>query len=261
MLVLSRHADENIYFPNVGITVRILRVKGKMAKIGIEAPPEIAILRDESKAQEVANQSNLLESHHENQECLHRIRNQLNIVNLGVCLYRQQSEAGLVDEANLTFLKVLDDLERMDHAVKKQKAEPVKRPTDAPNRILIVEDDPRQRELLAGFLSLRGCAVSTANDGEEALQWLSHNEWPDFMVLDIRMPRCNGAETVRRLRQQSARSEIKIFAVSGTSPDEYGIDYGPDGIDCWFPKPLNPEALVDKIDQARYAKSANITTV
>ena len=47
MLVLSRRADETICFPELGITVKIMKVKGKTVSLGIEAPDEIPILRGE----------------------------------------------------------------------------------------------------------------------------------------------------------------------------------------------------------------------
>ena len=47
MLVLSRRTDETICFPELGITVKIMKVKGKTVSLGIEAPDEIPILRGE----------------------------------------------------------------------------------------------------------------------------------------------------------------------------------------------------------------------
>ena len=47
MLVLSRRCDENIVFPGLGITVRILQIKGHQIKIGIDAPSSVVILRQE----------------------------------------------------------------------------------------------------------------------------------------------------------------------------------------------------------------------
>jgi carbon storage regulator CsrA len=47
MLVLSRRSDEKIVFPGLGITVKILQIKGHQVKIGIDAPPAVVILRQE----------------------------------------------------------------------------------------------------------------------------------------------------------------------------------------------------------------------
>lgn len=257
MLVLSRRTDENIYFPNVGITVKILRVKGRVAKIGIEAPPGIKVLRDDMQENNISPDIAPLLVKNNPVQNLHQIRNQLNIINLGVHLYRQQANAGMVDEANLTFLKILDDLDRLDKSAREQNQPPDTCSENGAHRVLVVEDDLRQQELLAGFLSMRGCNVSTANDGEEALNWLETNKWPDFLILDFRMPRRNGADTIRHLRSISGKPELKIFAVSGSTPEECGIDCGPGGIDCWFPKPLNPEALVEEIYQTRFLGSSN----
>ena len=52
MLVLSRRPSEKILFPNLGISVEIIQTKGNTVRVGIEAPPEIRVLRDELAEQE-----------------------------------------------------------------------------------------------------------------------------------------------------------------------------------------------------------------
>ena len=248
MLVLSRRTDEAIVFPNLGITVKILRVDRRAARIGIEAPAEIRILRKEVAR---ATESMEIDGSVVDQlpgvprSELHAIRNRLNTINLGLHLYRQQMSAGLIDEANLTFLRVVDDLEKVDQAaasLDERKAEAEKALNGI--RLLVVEDDPTQRELLAGFLKMRGCAVATAGNGAEALDYLAANVWPDFVLLDLRMPECNGADFVRTLRELPSKADMQILAISGTSPVELGIS---SGVDDWFPKPLNPESLVNRM--------------
>lgn len=246
MLVLSRRAEECIVFPNVGITIKILRVDRRGARVGISAPSDIRILREEV----APPPDETLNSRLPRQD-LHAIRNRLNTVNLGVHLYRQQLEAGFVEAANATFLRLVDDLERIDRAVgaevgECEEEEPQPR---VPFRLLVVEDDARQRELLAGFLKIRGCEVATATDGVEALSYLSTHEWPDFLLLDLRMPNCDGAQMLKQVRESCESPNLKIFAVSGTSPEDLGITTGPGGVDDWFPKPLNPEGLIQRMIQ------------
>ncbi len=252
MLVLSRRNDESIVFPNVGITVKILRVDRRSARIGIEAPAEVRILRQEVGDESLdvrLDPALLLGNSNVSSKELHEIRNRLNTVNLGLHLYRQQMGAGKIEDANLTFLQALDDLERIDREVgtTDEVVGIPETPSQAAIRLLLVEDDQRQRDLLAGFLTLRGCEVATATDGEDALEYLANHEWPEFMLLDMRMPRCNGAQTVRQIREANASSNLKIFAISGSSPEEFGIETGPQGIDQWFPKPLNPDGLIEQM--------------
>lgn len=47
MLVLSRRANEAIFFPSLGITLRVVRVRGSIVRLGIEAPPEVKVVRGE----------------------------------------------------------------------------------------------------------------------------------------------------------------------------------------------------------------------
>ncbi|HRD29161.1 MAG TPA: response regulator, partial [Caulobacter sp.] len=67
--------------------------------------------------------------------------------------------------------------------------------------ILIVDDDPHIRQLLAFALTKAGLEAREAEDGEAALAAVADNP-PDLVILDINMPRLNGLEVCRRLRAQ-----------------------------------------------------------
>ena len=69
-------------------------------------------------------------------------------------------------------------------------------------RILVVDDEPAIRKLLRANLEKSGFDALAAGDGAEALK-LVERESPDLMVLDIIMPRMDGIETCRRLREWS----------------------------------------------------------
>jgi len=62
------------------------------------------------------------------------------------------------------------------------------------------------------------------------------------------MPRCDGPTTVHSIRSDPHYAGLKIFAVSGRSPAEFGLKTGRTGIDRWFPKPLNPEVLLRELN-------------
>ena len=112
---------------------------------------------------------------------------------------------------------------------------------------LLVEDDPNQRQLLASYLQLRGIETTTVCDGQDALEFLSLHAAPDVVLLDMHMPRCDGSSLVRQIRADRAMHGIKLIAVSGTDPRTMGVPSGPDGIDRWFPKPVDPERIVAEI--------------
>jgi len=139
-------------------------------------------------------------------------------------------EAGLTDEANVTFLRVLEQLGEIEKNVaeqaESQAAAETKRAGNENLHVLLVEDDADQRELLAGVLAMQGCRVSTANDGDQALDYLENNQWPDYVLLDMRMPQRDGVSTVRRLREINASPNLRILATSGTSPEDLGIGFG-----------------------------------
>jgi CheY-like chemotaxis protein len=121
-----------------------------------------------------------------------------------------------------------------------------KRPARRRRKALLVEDDPNECELLAGILRLSGIDVSTAGDGADALDSLQKGTRPDVLLLNMRLPRCDGPSTVRAIRQNPAYAGLKIFAVA-TAPEECGCEQVRSGINRWFSKPLNPEVLLREL--------------
>ena len=259
MLVLSRKADDAIVFPNLGITVKLLRLNKQVARIGIDAPEGVRILREElndgssselfdKTAFDAKIDSSLSKPEQASQ--LHQIRNRLNTINLGLQFYKQQMDAGLTEQAHVTFLRILDELQHVESEVGEKADEEDKRLRDeaasleVPVRLLLVEDDPNQRELLAGVLRMRGCEVATAVDGDDALDYLSNNDWPDYLLMDMRMPRRDGASTIQQVLRTKMSPDLKILAISGSSPDEFDRHEAIEGIDQWFPKPVNTESLI-----------------
>ncbi|MBI4817339.1 MAG: response regulator [Deltaproteobacteria bacterium] len=91
---------------------------------------------------------------------------------------------------------------------------------DAGARILLVEDDATVRTLVSAFLSKLGFVVDTANDGQEALK-KAEESLPNVIVTDIMMPKMDGWDLVRRLRQDPRFCYVPIiFLTVHDSPDE-----------------------------------------
>src|SRR5262249_29674807 len=67
-------------------------------------------------------------------------------------------------------------------------------------RALLVEDDRNERELLASYLRMAGIEVDVAGDGCAALEYLRRPEPPDVVLLDMGLPRCDGATAVKIIR-------------------------------------------------------------
>ena len=110
-------------------------------------------------------------------------------------------------------------------------------------KILIADDDPHIRQLLAFALEKAGFEVIEAEDGEAALE-RAQSAAPDLLVLDLNMPRMNGLDVCRQLR---ARGELPILILS--SRDEeidrvLGIELGADD---YVVKPFSPREVVARV--------------
>ena len=253
MLVLSRRADESIQFPNLGITIRVLRLSSKRARIGIEAPPEFAVIRGELS--EVAQKTFENRVPQSTSRCLQQ--HICEASDVLTKLYHTMESCDWQDSEPLVFalfnqLKAMDEqVANLSHGVG---------PTGQPTKksALIVDDCENESRLLASYLRLKDICVETAKDGGDAITYLASNPIPDVIVLDMNMPRFDGSWTVREVRAQSKFDDTKIYAVSGMEPGDCDVEFGPNGIDRWFPKPLNPEELIDQIHQATYTAASAI---
>jgi len=114
-------------------------------------------------------------------------------------------------------------------------------------RILIVEDDERIINFLRSKLKASGYEVLTAKNGLEGLEQAQAQE-PDFIVLDLIMPKMNGLEMLKELRTFSA-VPIVILSAKGADADRIkGLQLGADD---YLPKPFNPDELVARIEAVR----------
>jgi carbon storage regulator CsrA len=237
MLVVSRRCDEEIVFPAIGVTVKILNASANRARLGINAPANIQILRGE------------LEPTFELPKSNHQLRNDLNAITLSIEMYERLVQRGDLDRAHQVYLQMLTRLKEID--LNHTAAKPVMPELKPLARVLIVEDDDNERELLAGLLRMDGCSVDSAPDGEEALARLSTCEQrPDVVLLDMMMPRLDGPQMLSMIRNHERLSNLTVFGMSGRSAEEVGIPIGgQQGIDAWFEKPLNPNSLVAAIHE------------
>ena len=90
---------------------------------------------------------------------------------------------------------------------------------DAPTaKILVVEDDPDIRSILARFLGRRGFAVITAENGAEALDTLDREPF-DLVLSDVRMPRMDGIELLRAVRQRDPEIQLVLMTAYSTVRD------------------------------------------
>lgn len=116
--------------------------------------------------------------------------------------------------------------------------EPRSAPAPKSQRILVVDDNEDAAATLADLLSLMGHETRTASDGLEALEVVDEFH-PDVALLDIGMPKLNGYETARRLRQDRCGREILLVALSGWGQDADRVKSSNAGFDVHLVKPVD----------------------
>ncbi|NJL11368.1 MAG: response regulator, partial [Calothrix sp. SM1_7_51] len=115
-----------------------------------------------------------------------------------------------------------------------------------PLTILVVDDDLGTRLSISDFLELSGYSVVTANDGQEALA-LVQEYHPNLMVTDIVMPRMNGYELVRQVRQYPSFRLLPIILLTARTKTQERILAYQSGCDLYLPKPFELEELAAAI--------------
>ena len=114
-----------------------------------------------------------------------------------------------------------------------------------PNKILIVDDEPFNLDLLEQELTELGYAIERASNGAEALQLVDKNS-PDLVLLDYQMPDMNGIEVLRAIRQDNGDLPVVIITAHGSI--ERAVEAVKARADDFITKPFDPEhlALVEK---------------
>jgi signal transduction histidine kinase/CheY-like chemotaxis protein len=112
----------------------------------------------------------------------------------------------------------------------------------APRRILVADDNADSAESLALLLTLRGSEVRTARDGWEAVE-AAAAFGPDVVLLDIGMPRLNGYEAARKIREQSRGEWMVLIALTGWGQNEDRQRSTEAGFDFHLVKPVDFAAL------------------
>jgi DNA-binding NarL/FixJ family response regulator len=115
-----------------------------------------------------------------------------------------------------------------------------------PLTILVVDDDLGTRLSISDYLELSGYSVITANDGQEALAMVEEYQ-PDLIVTDIVMPRMNGYELVRRVRQKPNFRLLPVILLTARTKTQERILGYQSGCDLYLPKPFELEELAAAI--------------
>lgn len=251
MLVLSRKPNDRILFPELGITIHVVKVDGRSVRLGIEAPRDVHVLRHEV-APDLHRQASAGQKLPP-APARHRVRNRLNtaLLSLGLLQRKIELEQLTPDQIDAQLSSAIAVLEEIDAEFARPLAAParVQPPAESRKTALVVDDDANERSLLVDFLQTFSYDVAIAGNGQEALDYCAVQGRPDVILLDMMMPLLDGPATVRRFRSDPRLSGVKLFAVSGLDPKEAAVEIGPGGVDRWFTKPIRASALVREIDR------------
>jgi len=114
-------------------------------------------------------------------------------------------------------------------------------------RILLVEDNELNRDMLSRRLQRRGYAVTVALDGIEGVE-AAGREHPDVVLMDLDLPRLSGLDATRRLRGDPATAGLKIIALTAHAMSDDRMRALDAGCDAFQSKPIDFAALVATIE-------------
>ena len=250
MLILSRRVEQQILFPNLGVKLSILQVRGRVVKVGIEAPPEIKVLRQEvlSQARPPLAAASASEGSADLIVREHRWRNQMNLLQLRLDAIQHRIDIGQLSNAESMLASLVASLDSENRtASRSMVSSPESTTSERPIRILLAEDSDNERGLMTYLLASHGFVVHVARDGAEACEQLQ--QWgtlPDVVLMDMHMPLYNGLEALRRIREDERLRSLRVYAVTGSrrAVEEEPISHS---WDRWFSKPLDMRLLVEAI--------------
>lgn len=286
MLILGRRINQSIVFPNCGITVRILDVNGRVAKIGIEAPRSVEIMRGELAMSTRSSNSSVptVDSHSVGYEqsnapeCelpVMQLAQRLDDIKASLHLFQQRRAAGDEMGADRVLGELLNDIAHLD-------SDWLKGPTDSLNRfgtsnpqlvsesktnyqfsqfanplqILVVNEPCNPSEIALPVGTFHGCQMLTVNNHQTALRAIASNEPFHYVI-------CNGSpiafdelELVRTIRSNRRLDTTKIFmtsvSVNAIEHLELSNTYHIDG---WLARPLLPHDLWKHIVESEQIES------
>ena len=113
----------------------------------------------------------------------------------------------------------------------------------AVSTVLVVDDEPMVREVLARYLSSEGFSVHVAEDGLEAIARFDQHT-PDLVLLDLMLPKLDGYDVFRQIRERGATPVIMLTARGDETDRIVGLDLGADD---YVTKPFSPREVVARV--------------
>ncbi len=118
--------------------------------------------------------------------------------------------------------------------------------TDRPNRILVVDEDASDRELLARRLERQGFEVEVARDGLDALRRIEARP-PDAVLLEVMMSGMGGLEVLERLRRQHSRAELPVILATALDESQDAVEGLARGANDYVSKPFDLPVVIARV--------------
>ena len=271
MLILGRRNNQSIVFPNCGITVRILDVNGRVAKIGIEAPRSVEIMRGElalatQSSQTTAQPMPVLYEQTvapELEPPVLQLSQRLAEIKASLHLFQQRRADGDEEGADRVLESLLNDIAVLDADWLKEATDPSRQPhharpefvsesladyqtttSAAPIQVLVVNEQSDAKGFSLPVGTFHGCQVCTVNDFKLAFQSVCSSDRLDYVVCNASAKAFDGLELVRTMRADRRLDDTKIFmtsdSVNAMEQLELSNTYRIDG---WLERPLTPHDL------------------
>lgn len=154
-------------------------------------------------------------------------------------------------EACLTAISSVGDSSAVSESasVTGSESDPITRqsPTGSPSHILVADDDVENREILRRLLEPRGFRISFAQDGVDAVEQMECDEF-DAVLLDIQMPRMNGFQVLRHLRETGQLRNTPVIVVTGLQGEQDAVRCIEIGAEDFLSRPIRPALLMARLD-------------
>lgn len=128
----------------------------------------------------------------------------------------------------------------------REELAPVEVPDDTPKTVMVVDDSVTVRKVTSRFLEREGFNVITAKDGVDALRILQE-EIPDLMLLDIEMPRMDGFEVAKNVRNSSRLNHLPIIMITSRTGEKHREHAMSLGVNNYLGKPYQEDLLLSSI--------------